>query len=132
MQMRYRKNASVIYSLKYHLVWCSKYRLRLLEGDIAIRLEQLLYIKANELGIEIHALEVMPDHVNMVLEADAIHAPALIAAQFKGYTSRILREEFRQIKSRTPSLWSRSYYIGSIGHVSDATVRNYITNQRSR
>ena len=59
-------------------------------------------------------------------------APAKLAAQFKGYTSRLLRQEFRHLRSQLPSLWSRSYYIGSVGHVSEATVRRYIENQNGR
>jgi len=68
----------------------------------------------------------------MFAESDPTLASAHIAAQFKGFTSRILREEFPFLKSRLPSLWSRSYYIGSVGHVSEATVRKYIENHKGR
>ena len=129
---RYRHNAGVVFSLKYHLVWCPKYRKQVLTGTVESRLKELLAEKARELGVTIHALEVMPDHVHMFLESDPTKAPAHLAAQFKGYTSRILREEFRHLKSSLPSLWSRSYYIGSVGHVSDATVRRYIAQQKQR
>lgn len=94
--------------------------------------EELLEEKAAELGATIHALEIMSDHVHMFVESDPTLAPAHIAAQFKGFTSRVLREEFPFLKTRLPSLWSRSYYIGSAGHVSEATVRKYIENQRTR
>jgi len=66
------------------------------------------------------------------VESDPRLAPAHIAVQFKGFTSRILRQEFPFLKSRLPSLWSRSYYIGSVVHVSEATVRKYIENQKGR
>jgi putative transposase len=128
---RYRKNAGAVFTLKYHLVWCPKYRKKILGGELKNRLEKLLYEKADELGGQIHALEIMPDHVHMFFEADPTLAPAQIAAQFKGYTSRVLREEFPWLKSRLPSLWSRSYYVGSVGHVSEATVKKYIENQKS-
>jgi putative transposase len=75
---------------------------------------------------------VMPDHVHMFVESDPGMAPAKLAAQFKGYTSRVLRQEFRHLRSQLPSLWSRSYYIGSVGYVSEATVRRYIENQKGR
>lgn len=128
---RYRKNAGAVFTLKYHLVWCPKYRKKILGGELKNRLEKLLYEKVDELGGQIHALEIMPDHVHMFFEADPTLAPAQIAAQFKGYTSRVLREEFPWLKSRLPSLWSRSYYVGSVGHVSEATVKKYIENQKS-
>lgn len=128
---RYRKNAGAVFTLKYHLVFCPKYRRGILGGDLKQRLEQLLYAKAEELGATIHAMEIMPDHVHLFVESDPTLAPAHIAAQFKGYTSRVLREEFAWLK-RMPSLWSRSYYIGSVGHVSEATVRKYIENQTGK
>lgn len=129
---RYRHKVGAVFSLKYHLVWCPKYRKPVLTGAVEIRLKELLAEKAQELGATIHALEVMPDHVHLFLESDPTKAPAHLAAQFKGYTSRVLREEFRHLKSTLPSLWSRSYYIGSVGHVSDATVRRYIAQQKER
>ena len=129
---RYKKNAGAVFTLKYHLVWCPKYRKSILGGDVAKRLKELLYQKAAELNAEIHALEIMPDHVHMFVESDPTLAPAHIAAQFKGFTSKILRDEFPWLKSRLPSLWSRSYYIGSVGHVSEATVKKYIANQKTK
>lgn len=129
---RYRRNAGAVFTLKYHLVWCPKYRKSILGGDLAKRLKELLYEKAAELGGEIQALEIMPDHVHMFFEADPTLAPAQIAAQFKGFTSKVLRDEFPWLKSRLPSLWSRSYYIGSVGHVSEATVKKYIANQKTK
>ena len=129
---RYRTSAGCVYSLKYHLVWCPKYRTNVLVDSIAERLKELLHAKAAELKAEIHALEVMPDHVHLFLESDPTLAPSHLAAQFKGFTSRVLRQEFPSLKSRLPTLWSRSYYVGSVGHVSDKTVRAYIENQKKR
>lgn len=127
---RYRKNAGAVFTLKYHLVFCPKYRKAILGGDLKRRLAELLYEKAAELDAEIETLEVMPDHVHMFVSADPTLAPAQLAAQFKGYTSRVLRQEFQWLL-RMPSLWSRSYYIGSVGHVSESTVKKYIANQKS-
>ena len=101
---RYKRNAGAVFTLKYHLVWCPKYRKPVLGGPVARRLKELLEEKAAELGATIHALEIMPDHVHMFVESDPTLAPAHIAAQFKGFTSRILREEFPLLKSRLPVL----------------------------
>jgi putative transposase len=70
--------------------------------------------------------------VHLSLESDPTRAPAHLAAQFKGYTSHVLRREFPSLRSRLPTLWSRSYFIASIGHVSEATITRYIESQRSR
>jgi putative transposase len=128
----YARNAGAVFSLKYHLVFCPKYRKSVLIGPVAERLKTLLAEKAEALQVTVHTLEVMPDHVHLFVESDPGMAPAKLAAQFKGYTSRVLRQEFRHLRSQLPSLWSRSYYIGSIGHVSEATVRRYIESQKGR
>ena len=129
---RYRVNAGSVFSLKYHLVWCPKYRKRILTGALGKRLRELLYQKAKEIKAEIPALEIRPDHVHLFVKSDPTMAPARLAAQFKGFTSHQLREEFPWLKSYLPSLWSRSYYIGSLGAVSKVTVKRYIANQKSR
>lgn len=128
----YAQNAGAVFSLKYHLVFCPKYRKKVLGGPVKARLKELLVAKAQELSITLHTMEIMPDHVHLFVESDPGTAPAKIAAQLKGYTARILRQEFRYLRSQLPSLWSRSYYIGSVGHVSEATVRRYIEHQKER
>jgi len=127
---RYRRNAGSVYSLKYHKVWCPKYRRKVLICDIEEELRFLLYQKAQELDVTIEALEIMPDHVHLFIESDPTEAPQCLVNQFKGYTSRMLRQKFPQLCSRLPSMLSRSYYVGSIEHVSDETVKRYIEMQK--
>jgi len=127
---RYRTTSGSVSALTYHLVWCVKYRRKVLIGSIEQRLKELITEKANELKCEIIALEVMPDHVHLCFAALPTDAPQHFANQFKGYTSRYLREEFPNLKSRLPSLWSRSYYVGSAGHVAAETIQRYIEDQK--
>lgn len=102
----------------------------MLHGEIANRLKVLLHEKADALGVTIEGLEVMPDHVHLFVSAPPTEAPQHLANQFKGYTSRVLRDEFPGLKRRLPSLWSRSYYVGSAGHVSADTIQKYIEQQK--
>lgn len=132
MAARYSKNAGAVFSLKLHLVWCPKYRRPVLQTAVASRLEILLREKAQELELTVHALEIMPDHVHLFVEFDPRVSVAEIVNRLKGYTSRVLRSEFAFLKSRLPTLWSRSYYAGTIGHVSEATVRKYIESQKGQ
>ena len=127
---RYAKNAGAVFSLKLHIVWCPKYRRKVLVGGIEARLDSLLREKAAEHGWTIHAMEVMPDHVHLFLEHDPTMCVAEIVNRLKGFTSKVLREEFPALRSRLPTLWSRSYYCGSVGHVSEATVKKYIEGQK--
>jgi REP-associated tyrosine transposase len=129
---RYAKNAGAVFSLKYHVVWCPKYRRAVLVKPVDRRLKELLREKADELGMTIHTLEVIPDHVHLFLESDPTLCVAEIVNRLKGFTSHALREEFPFLRSRLPTLWSRSYYAGSVGSVSAAVVRKYIQDQKGR
>jgi putative transposase len=132
MKTRYRRNCGAVYSLKYHIVWCPKYRRPVLEGKIAKRFEVLIREKAKELEIEIHKMSVSPDHVHLFVESDPVLCVAEIVNRFKGYTSHVLREEFDSLRSRLPTLWSRSYYAGTIGGASEAAIRKYIDDQKGK
>ncbi len=129
---RYATNAGAVFPLKYHLVWCPKYRRPVLVGPMAERLRELLQAKAAELGATVHALEVLPDHVHLFVESDPTRAVANLAAQFKGSTSHALRQEFPALRSRLPTLWSRSYFCATVGHVTDRAVARYIETQWER
>ena len=123
---RYRRNAGSVFSLKYHLVWCPKYRRKVLTAEVASDLLALLYQKAAELDVKIESVEIMPDHVHLFIESDPTEAPQRLANQFKGCPSRILRLKHPHLRSRLPSLWSRSYYAGSVGQVPEEAVKQYI------
>jgi len=129
---RYAKNAGAVFSLKYHLVWCPKYRRPVLVKPVDHRLKAMLQQKADELQMTIHRLEVMPDHVHLFVESDPTLCVAEIVNRLKGFTSHTLREEFPFLRSRLPTLWSRSYYAGSVGSVSEAVVRKYIESQKGK
>lgn len=129
---QYAKNSGAVFSLKYHLVWCPKYRRPVLEGAIEKRLREVLEDVRAKHGWTIHALEVMPDHVHLFIESDPIYSVAEIVNRLKGASSRILRSEFPALRSRLPTLWSRSYYAGTVGTVSDAVVRRYIESQKGK
>ncbi len=131
--MNINKNTSASFNLKFHLVWCPKYRIPVLINEVSDRLKELLYQKSNDINVVIETVEIMPDHVHLFIRCENTDMSAnKIAAQFKGFTSRVLRKEFKQLTTRMPTLWSRSYYIGSVGHVSEASVKKYISNQKKR
>ena len=128
--VEYRRSAGAVYALKYHLVWCPKYRRKVLVGAVEQDLRALLQQKADQLKVTIEALDIMPDHVHLFISAPPTEAPHRLANQFKGFTSRMLRAKYPELRSRLPSMWSRSYYIGTIGHVSEKTVNAYIEAQK--
>ncbi len=127
---RYRLNAGATFNLKFHLVWCPKYRRSVLVPPFDARLKEIINEVAAEAGMRIHALEVMPDHVHLFVEADPTLAVAEIVSRFKSRSSRLMRQEFPALRSRLPTLWTRSYYAGSVGHVSARTIEAYIAAQK--
>ena len=129
---RYAKNVGAVFSLKYHAVWCPKYRRPVLTNPVDVRLRELISEVAERREMTVHALEIMPDHVHLFVETDPRWAPAEVVGKFKAVSSRVLRQEFPALRSRLPTLWSRSYYIATVGTVSEAEIRRYIEAQKGR
>jgi len=120
------------YNINYHLIWCPKYRRPVLAGNVGVRLAELLPEYVRELDGEVLDLVVMPDHVHLFASFPPTLAINQIMYRLKGSTSRQLRKEFPHLKSRLPSLWTRSYYVGTAGHVSAATIKRYIDEQKGQ
>jgi len=92
----------------------------------------LLYTKTKELEMVIYSLDINPDYVHIFIEFDPRQGIAEIVNRLKGFTSRILRREFSSLRSRLPTLWSRSYYAGTVGQVLGVTIRMYIDSQKGK
>jgi len=129
---RWKRSKTVVYNIGYHLIWCPKYRRKVLVGEVVERLKELLHEKAEKIEVEIVQMEIMPDHIHLFVTTVPTNSPHFIVHQLKGYTSRVLREEFPFLKSRLPSLWTRSYYVESVGHISEETIRKYIEDQKGK
>lgn len=132
MKDRYKVSAGCVYNINYHIVWCPKYRKSVLVGDVAKNLELLLYQKAEQLNMKIEALEIMPDHVHVFVSSIPTLPIHYIVQQLKGFTSHELRGRYEHLRKKLPTLWSRSYYAGTVGFVSDTVVKNYIANQKGK
>lgn len=101
-------------------------------GKIEKDLRKLLKSKARELDAKIENMEIMPDHVHLFIKTEPTAAPHWIVQQLKGHTSHQLRNKYPELKSRLPSLWTRSYYCESVGHISEDTIKKYIEEQKKR
>lgn len=127
---RWTHSDTTVYNIGYHIIWCPKYRRKVLQSPISERLKVLLKEKADEIGVVIETMEVMPDHLHLFVKAKPTASPHWIVQQLKGYTSMILRQEFELLRTRLPSLWTRSYYVESCGHISEDAVKKYIEDQK--
>lgn len=127
--MSYKSNNNVVYSCNYHVVWCPKYRQKVLIRDVDIRLRELILQIAAKHQAEVIELEIMPDHVHLLVEVDPQYGINQLVKQLKGATSRILRQEFPWLK-RLPTLWTNSYFVATVGGAPLEIVKQYIENQK--
>lgn len=128
---QYKSDDHLVYSCQYHVIFCPKYRRRVLEDKIAKRLKQLILAKQKEYGYEVLDMEVLSDHVHLLIDVNPKRGVFTIVNMIKGYTSHELRVEFPELKSRLPTLWTRSKFISSVGAVTLEVVKKYIEAQKT-
>ena len=127
---KYKTNCNVVYSCKYHVVWCPKYRRKVLTDGVDIRLKELLLSYAANLNVDILEMEIMPDHVHLLVEVDPQYGIHKAVKALKGYTSKVLRDEFPTLRTRMPALWTNSYFVSTVGGAPLEAVKQYIENQK--
>ena len=130
--MSYKSNNNIVFDCKFHVIFCPKYRRRVIIGDVETRLKELLNEKANEIQAEIIEMETMPDHVHLLISCDTQFGIHRVVKQLKGYSASVLRKEFPHLKSTMPSMWTNSYFCSTVGSVSLEVVKQYIENQKTR
>ena len=128
--MSYKCNNNITYSCKYHVIWCSKYRRKVLVEEVGQRLKELIVGVASELRVDIIEIEIMPDHVHLLLEVDPQFGIHRAVKNIKGKTSRILRAEFISLRTRLPSLWTNSYFVATVGGAPLEVIKQYIESQK--
>lgn len=128
---KFKSNHNIVYSCKYHVVFCPKYRRKVLVGGVENRLKEIIQAVATELRCEILQLEIMPEHVHILCQVDPQFGVHKFVKRVKGRSSRLLRQEFPNLKSRLPTLWTHSYFVASVGGAPLAMIKQYIENQRT-
>lgn len=131
MAREFRSNRNIVYSCKYHVVWCPKYRRKVLIDGVDVRLKQILQEVVSETTGEILELEVMPDHVHVLVDIDPQYGIVKLIRNMKGRSSRLLRQEFPWLRSRLPTLWTNSYFVSTVGGAPISVVKQYIENQKN-
>ena len=127
----YKTDNGLIYSCQYHIIFCPKFRRKVLTDLIEKRLKELIIEKQKELNYTIIEMEIMPDHVHLLIDSNPKLGIYNQINKIKGYTSKILRNEFPWLKKRIPTLWTRSKFISTVGSVSLDIVKKYIENQKN-
>jgi len=128
----YVHKEGLVYKNQFHVIFCPKYRRPVLTNGIDVRLKEILTEEAENMNVTIKEMEVMPDHVHLFLEFDPRMMLHKVIKQLKGTSSRILRHEYPELVRKLPSMWTRSYFSCSVGHVSEETIAQYIEYQKGR
>ena len=121
-----------VYNVYYHIVWSTKYRRKVLNSEIETRLKQILKIVADKKGFEIAEIEVgHQDHIHVFVSSIPKISISYIAKMLKGISGRLLMKEFPEIKQKlwNGQLWNPSYYVETIGSISEESIKRYIQNQ---
>ncbi|UQX10592.1 IS200/IS605 family transposase [Candidatus Mycobacterium methanotrophicum] len=132
MGVTLRTNANIAFQCAYHLVWCPKYRRKVIGGRMEQRLKEIIAEVIEEKGAWLVELETMPDHVHLLVEVDPQFGVHKLAKAIKGRSSRVLREEFPWLKSRLPSLWTNSYFAATVGGAPLSVIKRYVETQKDR
>ena len=129
----YKSSGHSKYLVQYHIIWCPKFRFKVLTGDIEGVLKDIIKNISKEYKYEIKALEVMPDHIHLFVATKPTVAPTDVVRTIKSITTVKLFKEFPELKnfySRVGSLWSKGYFVSTVGNVSERTIQKYIENQK--
>lgn len=127
-----RSNNNIVYVCRYHVVFCPKYRRNVLTPPIDERLKIILAEQIERWGQELIELEVMPDHVHLLVGCDPQFGIHRLVKLLKSFSSHALREEFPALKRRLPSLWTNSYFVATVGGVTLETLKRYVESQKGR
>lgn len=127
-----RSNHNVVYICRYHVIFCPKYRRKVLTLPIDERLKTILAEQIERWGQELIELEVMPDQVHLLVGCDPQFGIHRLIKLLKGYSSHALRQEFPALKRRLPSLWTNSYFCATTGGVTLETLKRYVENQKGQ
>ena len=127
----YRKSSHAVYDIKYHVIWTTKYRYQVLRGAIAQRAKDLIIQGCQARNIVIIKGSVGKDHIHVLLSCPPTLSPAKIMQYLKGRSSRLLQEEFPELKRKYwgQHLWSRGYFCATVGSVTEEMIKEYIENQ---
>lgn len=126
----YHTGQSIIYSCQYHVVFCPKYRRKVLTEEVAARLKELIKINQTKYGYIVMEMDIMIDHVHIMIDVDPRIGVYAVIRKIKAVTSHVLREEFPWLKKRIPTLWTHSKFISTVGAVALADISQYIEGQK--
>lgn len=128
----YRKSAHAVCDIKYHIIWITKYRYKVLRGRVAERARDLIRQICQSRDVAIIRGAVSPDHIHILVSAPPSLSPSKLVQFIKGRSSRRLQDEFEELRKRYwgQHLWARGYFCATVGAVDEDTIKRYIESQK--
>jgi putative transposase len=127
-----RSNANIAFQCRYQVVWCPKYRRKVIGGPMEVRLKEIITEVITEKGAWLIEVQTMPDQVHVLVEVGPQFGVHRLVKAIKGRSSRVLREEFPWLKSKLPSLWTNSYFVATVGGAPLSVIKRYLETQKDR
>ena len=127
----FKSNKNIVFSCKYHIVWCPKYRRKVLVGDVEKRFSELIQALSAEMKVDLIEFEIMPDQVHILCDVDPQFGVHKYIKRLKGATSSILRSEFKHLTTKLPTLWTNSYFVATVGGAPLSVIKQYIEGQKT-
>lgn len=128
--MDFESNGNIVYACTYHVVFCPKYRRKVPAHGVDVRLKSIVAEVASEMESDVQEIEVMPDHVHLLLGVDPQFGIHRLVRLIKGRSSYHPRQEFPWLRSRLPSLWTSSYFVSMTDGAPLAMIKRYIERQK--
>ena len=128
----FKSNRNIVYDCHYHVIFCPKYRRPVLTPEVSKRFKQIADELAKELRFEIEQMELMPDHVHILISCDPQFGIHKVVKRLKGRSSKYLREEFSDLRTKIPTLWTNSYFVATVGGAPLEVIKQYIETQQLR
>lgn len=132
MGITYRSNKNILYSCKYHVVWCPKYRKKILTGEVEKQLKEITRMVCKETKAELIEIECDKDHIHILVDVDPQYGIHRLIKRIKGRSAFLLRNEFQFLKRTMPCMWTNSYFVSTVGGAPLNVIKQYIENQKFR
>ena len=128
----YTQLGDICFSCQYHVLFCTKWRRKVLNEKIAAHLHKIILERQEEVGYHIYSMDISPDHVHLLIEIKPDDSVCSVIGKIKGHTSHVLRETYQELRSRIPTLWTRVSLISSVGNVALGDIENFLEEQKKR
>jgi putative transposase len=128
--MKYKSSRNIVFSCQYHIIFCPKYRRKVLTGAVETRLKEIVLEVAKELMVDIIEMETDKDHIHILAGVHPQLGVNEFVKKIKGRSSRLLRSEFPFLKTKLPTLWTNSYFVSTVGGAPLDVIKRYIENQQ--